>query len=100
MRILHLSDMHFGADHAFAPDVSAAGGLSFADSLCGSLQNSSAGAIDLVLLSGDFFCREQRADAKVAIQALKQFFTKLFRTSDRAAWKTLAVPGNHDLTWS
>src|SRR5687767_6177391 len=96
IRILHLSDLHFGASHHFPMTRHDAGTHRFADAIFSALEShNSVDPIDAIVISGDFLDKQQVEDRVHAEQNLKELLVKLNVSADRL----LCVPGNHDLTW-
>ncbi len=90
-RILHISDLHFGASHFFRTALSDPGRLSLGDSL----EALDLAALDAVVISGDLLDVNAAADVAKAKLELKSMLAKIGVDKDRVFF----VPGNHDLTW-
>src|SRR4051794_5044520 len=94
-RILHLSDLHFGASHAFAQDGLPEGQRRLAVAIKRALESAQQSTeFDAVVISGDIYTVvdiDERPKARIELAALKSEFPT-------AAW--VVVPGNHDLTWA
>jgi len=86
--ILHLSDIHFGSDHAFQ------GRLKIVDLMKKLLKNIAAvGKIDLVIVSGDLTSRGTEKEFEKAEEFLISIAEELRLGLDRF----VIVPGNHDI---
>lgn len=90
-RILHLSDLHFGASHHFKGGVT---GRRMVDAIVRVIGAESR--VDALLVTGDIFSEDQPRDSLDAVDALREVRECLRLTPDRL-W---LVPGNHDLLWS
>ena len=94
VRVLHLSDLHFGEDHFFRQGEGDADAYSLADAVAEVLgRHGTLADIDVLLLSGDFFSTDQANDLAIARSEIPE----LQRLLSPAV--TLSVPGNHDVTW-
>lgn len=98
--ILHLSDLHFGTQHAYAiPNVKNGiiGKQTLIDSICRDLtiQKIHFSEIALVLLTGDLTCT---ANAQEFNEAAR-FIEELKRRFSLGAGQIVCVPGNHDVEW-
>lgn len=94
-RVVVLSDLHFGSDHHFAQMGSAPGRNSLADAVMAAVtQRLSGVTIDAVVLAGDFFSRDAGNELGLADAGVRELMKVL------APRLAVAVPGNHDLTWS
>jgi UDP-2,3-diacylglucosamine pyrophosphatase LpxH len=80
-RVLHLSDLHFGTDHALENEAYLTRHL---DTL--------TDRIDRTVITGDLFNNPRRQDAL----AFRNFRDAL---SVRAGKEVIAIPGNHDQKW-
>jgi 3',5'-cyclic AMP phosphodiesterase CpdA len=93
-RLLQLSDIHFGRDHAFGQDGRPPTARTFREAiLLGLEENCVPLSFDALILSGDIFTTRaagERAEARLQLQQLA-----------RAAGATsvIMVPGNHDVDW-
>jgi predicted phosphodiesterase len=92
-RILHLSDLHFGADHGLKP---AAQAVDLAQAVSVAVQNDLAGdtRLDALVLSGDFFSAGASDNLPDATEGLKRLQESLGVSSDAV----FCVPGNHDVS--
>lgn len=90
MRILHLSDLHFGADtdpiEMFQPLVQ---DIRDPESELGFSE------LDYLVISGDLTRRGQRSE----FERVHRFLEKLLESFGISPERTLIVPGNHDLSW-
>jgi len=90
VRILHLSDLHFGSDtdpfemfQPLAQDIrDPEGELGFAD-------------LDYLVISGDLTQRGQAGE----FERVHRFLEKLMESFGLSPERTVIVPGNHDLCW-
>lgn len=93
-RVLHLSDLHFGEEHAFAQDGYPSGQRRLATAIKRSLEQAGQSTeFDAVVISGDIYTvvdMPERTKARIELEALKEAFP-----TDH--W--VVVPGNHDLSW-
>lgn len=98
--ILHLSDLHFGSQHAYAiPNANNGiiGKQTLIDSICRDLlvQKISLSEIALILITGDITCTANAHEFNEAtrfIEEMKQRF-------NLGAGQIVCVPGNHDVEW-
>jgi 3',5'-cyclic AMP phosphodiesterase CpdA len=93
-RLLHLSDIHFGVDHAFQQNGVPRETRGFADAICLGLEECGIEhAFDAVAVSGDILTHQEPqevAEARIQLEALRS----------RLGGPPLAlVPGNHDVDW-
>lgn len=98
--IVHLSDLHFGAQHAFAVDKSKSvttGKQTLLDTICRDLriQNIPLHEVALVLISGDLTCTASSQEYNAAAQ----FIIELQKRFGIGAGQVICVPGNHDIEW-
>jgi len=98
--ILHLSDLHFGAQHAYAiPNAknNIVGKQTLLDSMCRDLavQNISPSEIALVLITGDLTCTANAQEFNEAVR----FIEEIKRRFGLGAGQIVCVPGNHDIEW-
>lgn len=87
-RILHLSDLHFGADHYFS-GIAGGRGAGLVEAIADAIKDK----VDGIILSGDFFSKNQEEDLKKAKPGLRALLNRL--QTDRVVF----VPGNHDIAW-
>ncbi|HEX5703427.1 MAG TPA: metallophosphoesterase [Pyrinomonadaceae bacterium] len=92
--LLHLSDLHFGTDHAFAQKKNPQG-LSGLGAAIQRVLSDNLVKIDHVVFTGDFFTRDQFKDRTQAEKGIKSLQSALGLTNDQLSF----LPGNHDLTW-
>lgn len=88
--ILHLSDIHLGADYGF-PARSRPGAIPLIDVIARDFENEPPG---LIVISGDF---TTRADANVLLAEGGQFLLDLSARLRVPPEKFILVPGNHDI---
>lgn len=98
--ILHLSDLHFGKQHAFAIDKeknSVAGKQTLLDAICRDLKKQGIGnqEVALVLISGDLTCTASSQE----FNAVSHFITEMQKRFGIGAGQVVCVPGNHDIEW-
>lgn len=98
--ILHLSDLHFGAQHAFAIEKgknTSVGKQTLLDSICRDLKKQGIENQDiaLVLISGDLTCTASSQEFNVA----SSFILEMQKRFGIGAGQVLCVPGNHDIEW-
>lgn len=98
--ILHLSDLHFGKQHAFAIDKaknSVAGKQTLLDAICRDLKKQNIGnqEIALVLISGDLTCTASSQE----FNAVAHFISEMQKRFGIGAGQVVCVPGNHDIEW-
>lgn len=98
--ILHLSDLHFGSQHAYAiPNTKSGiiGRQPLIDSICRDLavQNIHLSEVALVLITGDLTCT---ANAQEFNEAFR-FTEELKQRFGLSAGQIVCVPGNHDIEW-
>lgn len=91
--ILHLSDLHFGADASSDADADA-------DRWFGQLRDDlitelRCQKLHAAIISGDIGNFSEPAE----YQAAKRFLDNLYREFDLNASQLVIVPGNHDLSW-
>jgi small GTP-binding protein len=91
IRILHLSDLHFGMDDK-EPDIRL-------QALAADLKDSEEGLgferLDYLVVSGDI---TERATS-VEFDHAYTFLSKLIKEFEISAERCVIVPGNHDLSW-
>ena len=91
LRILHLSDLHVGAD---------ADPLSLLEPLAADLRDRTDGLgverLDYLVLSGDITQRATPEEFKKA----REFVSGLIEQFELSAERCILVPGNHDLDWN
>jgi 3',5'-cyclic AMP phosphodiesterase CpdA len=94
-RILQLSDIHFGAEHAFAQEGRPPTARNFSEAILGALDdNSIETGFDALVLSGDVFSQRdslERTEARLQLTALARAVS---------ARQIVMVPGNHDVDWT
>jgi len=91
--ILHLSDLHFGADKQSDPAADAEKWYGqLVDDLCRELKCE---RLDAVIISGDIGNFSEPGEYKAA----KLFLDKLCKKFSLDASHLVIVPGNHDLNW-
>lgn len=96
IRILHLSDLHFGGSHFFPTNEHDAGAHDLADAIRAALDAEEPGQrIDAVVVSGDLLDNNQAKDFGLASGKL----AKLCETLKVDRTRLFCVPGNHDVTW-
>ena len=100
IRLLHISDLHFGSDHGFFADgnVPEPGGaeLDLAEVLLGDLRAINETRIDGLIVSGDLMTHARWLEhAEDALSFLKKLTDGL--NVPRA--RTYIIPGNHDYEW-
>lgn len=98
--ILHLSDLHFGADHGFRMHGAAAPPgeqeVDLADAIAEDLNRQKIDHVALVIISGDLMTHARWVEyGEAAFEGL----TKLCKTLGVKHDKILIVPGNHDYEW-
>ncbi len=99
--ILHLSDIHFGANHGFKNPLGGKQDLVAKQELCDVIledlksQGIFAAGIAAVIISGDL---TWRADPHEFSNALK-FLEKLKNYFGLSNKQIMVVPGNHDIEW-
>jgi 3',5'-cyclic AMP phosphodiesterase CpdA len=101
-RILHLSDLHFGASHHFyqsGPDEETS---TLAQAIRDALVNcpipgeeTGLPQLDALVISGDLFSNSAPKDKQLATTGVRRLLEALELSGDRVC----LVPGNHDLTW-
>lgn len=98
--ILHLSDLHFGKQHAYAiPNVrnGIIGKQTLVDSICRDLavQNIPLSEIAVVLITGDLTCTANAQEFNEA----SRFIEEIKMRFNLGAGQVMCVPGNHDVEW-
>lgn len=99
--ILHLSDLHFGDNHAYKNPLSTTLPTSkelMVDALVGDLTdlgNEYVNGIGLVIISGDISWAANPHEFSNAIE----FITKLKQELGIGSEHIIVVPGNHDIEW-
>lgn len=98
--LLHLSDLHFGAQHAYAiPKVKSGviGKQTLLDSICRdlSIQKIPLSDIALVLITGDL---TSTANAQ-EFNEVARFIEDIKQRFGLGAGQIVIVPGNHDIEW-
>jgi 3',5'-cyclic AMP phosphodiesterase CpdA len=93
-RILHISDIHFGPEHAFQQARVPREARGFCDAITLALaENEIETDFDAIVISGDVFTNQQvleQAEARLQLSELRE----------RLGNPLLAlVPGNHDVDW-
>lgn len=93
--ILHLSDLHFGKDHAFEPETikTPFPRLSLADKVEEVVSSLSAYRIGVVVVSGDLLTEGESKGFDVAELFLSALLPKLGLEKEHV----VIVPGNHDI---
>jgi hypothetical protein len=90
LRVLHLSDLHFGEE----ADV-----LKSLRPLVADIRDASGGLgferLDYLVISGDLTNRATQAE----FEAAHQFTSGLIEAFELTAQRCVVVPGNHDLSW-
>ncbi|WP_161967000.1 metallophosphoesterase family protein [Mycobacterium marinum] len=102
LRIIHLSDLHFGDEHRFAGEitptgdhVSGSGYPSLAESIRADLAEFDDEADQIVCITGDL---TQTASQEEFGEA--NAFAKALCYGDEAIGPLAVVPGNHDVAWA
>jgi 3',5'-cyclic AMP phosphodiesterase CpdA len=116
LRIIHLSDLHFGKDHRFGGEKTPSGdfvedGRSLAESIRADLENQAdeaeaiqanlenqadeAEALQIVCITGDMTETASGAEFERALG-----FCKAICEGDMALGPLAVVPGNHDVDWT
>ena len=98
--ILHLSDLHFGKQHAYTISKAKAlstGKQSLLETICRDLkiQGIALQEIALVLISGDLTCTASSQEYNAAAQ----FIIEMQKRFGMGAGQIVCVPGNHDIEW-
>jgi DNA repair exonuclease SbcCD nuclease subunit len=88
-RLALLSDLHYGQTHFFSQP----GGDPAAERLVDSLAAVIPNAVNALVFAGDFFSDNQPSDVQPAEAEVNRLLQLV------APVQTLAVPGNHDVTW-
>jgi len=91
---VHLSDLHFGHDHAYPQERSIDGRPTLLDAISKDLESAGVKP-DRVLISGDLVSTGARDEYSV----FRGFLDVLTRTNDLKPEHVLIVPGNHDVYW-
>jgi 3',5'-cyclic AMP phosphodiesterase CpdA len=93
-RVLHLSDIHFGAEHAFQQNGVPREGRGFADAICVALDDAGIEReFDAIVVSGDILNHQEPQEVS---EARLQFADLRRRLGDAPI---ATVPGNHDVDW-
>ena len=99
LRIIHLSDLHFGNHHRFGGEIApagdyVAGGPSLAESIRKDLESVEPGTPQIVCVTGDL---TQTASPDEFGNA--RLFCKELCSGDASLGPLAVVPGNHDVDW-
>jgi 3',5'-cyclic AMP phosphodiesterase CpdA len=94
MRILHISDLHFGAHYWREARDGGTHSRSFSESLGGCLHDPQ---IDALVVSGDITQQGSREEFALAASELKALAKALGFRDMRSV---VVTPGNHDINWS
>ena len=96
IRILQLSDLHFGESHFFEQTGNDPNSFSLAQSIEDAL-NRELGQleIDFLLLTGDYFSEDHGYDLNFAVRGISNIIEVL----NISPKNVICIPGNHDLTW-
>lgn len=93
-RLLQLSDIHFGADHAFAQEGRPPTARNLRAAVMQALRDNDCPVeFDVLIVSGDVFTHRdpiERTEARLQLRALAE---------DLRVGQTVLVPGNHDVDW-
>ena len=98
VRILHLTDIHFGKDHKFNPDGADHHyhtGINFTSNLISDINNKIQEPPDIVVISGDITSigsAQEFTEARNFIDNIKQAFGLDVK-------RFIIIPGNHDVFW-
>lgn len=98
VRLLHLSDVHFGRDHCFGAPISRSAVAGLDRDLLGTLIahcDKSAEIPDAIVVSGDLTSTGTKPEFQEAAAFLSELMKRLHVPDDRL----IVVPGNHDVTW-
>lgn len=96
IRLLHVSDLHFGKSHAFRMTGFQPGAFSMAESIVASLgAGGGESPVDAIVVSGDLLDLDQSKDREWAKSGVLELAERLGVGID----KVVLVPGNHDITW-
>jgi 3',5'-cyclic AMP phosphodiesterase CpdA len=98
--ILHLSDLHFGADHGFrmpgATPVPGEKELELVDAVVEDLKKQRINKVNSIIISGDLMTHARWVEyGEAAFDGLCKLCNSLNLNHD----KVLIVPGNHDYEW-
>jgi calcineurin-like phosphoesterase family protein len=92
-RLLHLSDLHFGAHHVFRQRGAPSGVRSLTEAILESLAQATIDPeFDGVILSGDLLYENDPEERRSAREELTQL-------AGSFGGPMYAIPGNHDVTW-
>ncbi len=91
--VLHLSDLHFGADFGF-PAVAGPGSFPLLDLLADDVTRTAGGQVGLLVVSGDI---TSRGDASHLFNTGKPFLHELRKRLGLEPGQVVIVPGNHDV---
>ncbi len=96
MKVLHISDIHFGKDHYFKTKKKKdQARFTLTDAIVNAL-NEQKMEIDHLIISGDIFDIDQEAEYLIAQSELENLFAQLSLDKNNIT----IVPGNHDVDWA
>jgi len=98
LRILHISDLHFGKDHSFSTPAGGLGtaAVSLSSAIFDDLEDQGSPTVDALVISGDVMTHARWLEHQSeAVEVLKDLIKRLKLPPERV----YVVPGNHDYEW-
>jgi 3',5'-cyclic AMP phosphodiesterase CpdA len=107
LSIVHLSDVHFGSVHRFAPPATAAGDVpsesgfpQLIDKLVDDLGNVDPGCPVIYALTGDMAQTAAFDEFKAAEEFVRELASRAILGKPRGLGAIFMVPGNHDVVYA
>jgi DNA repair exonuclease SbcCD nuclease subunit len=97
MKILHITDLHFGQEHYFNQSTDKDDTkFTLTDAISNCLTNVNITKIDFLIISGDIFNKNIENEMIQAKKELRKLIDRLNISDDNI----LIIPGNHDIDWT